>query len=343
MLNRHLTFQNLIDVAILIGAIVVSTVVAYGQDPTPQPPAPTPTVSLAIEGPFIDGKLSDTGKRDDYNDFKATGGPAKGTFQWIAIPLDNKLKLRESDDGRSLSVVGGPGNYTLLLVVSDGTAKQFDQHDFVIPGDAPTPPPGPPKPVPVVKTLRDLAGPDATKVEKLYADMLEAIGRGLFDTVERFKSVTAESAKERGIERNLAVLECTKRLSFATLDAIKGELAKIVEELKTGPTPTVGKKHIVILRESADDTADHARIWNQLRTGDAAAYLAAKGHKLDILDDDSIGPDGQPAKLVTELKPLATSLPFMFILEQSDGRPLHSQAVPATASQVLEVIKNHGG
>ena len=132
-------------------------------------------------------------------------------------------------------------------------------------------------------------------------------------------------------------------MDVKTLEELKGPLDKIVKELATpGPVPG-GKKHIVILRESADDTADQARIWNQLRTGDAAEYLASKGHKLDIFDDDSIGPDGQPAKLVTELKPLATSLPFMFILDASDGRPLHSQAVPASASLVMEVIKSHGG
>lgn len=338
MLNRHFTFQNLIDAAILIGAIVVSSVVAYGQDTsTPQPPAPTPTPALSIEGPA-------EGKRDGFNDLTVIGHPADCTFDWLVFPFDHKLNLRESEKGKVLTVVGPPGQYMLIVSVSNGSAKQNAKHLLTIPGDVPTPP-GPPRPPVVVKTLRDLAGPDATKVEKLHADMLEAIGKGLFDTVERFKEVYAAAVKDRGLENNLAVLECTKRLAVSTLDAVKSELVKITDELKTAPVPvpTVGKKHIVILRETLDDTPEQARAWNLLRTGENAAYIKSKGHRLEILDDDSVDQDGQPSKLVAELKPLATTLPFMFILEPSDGRPLHSQPAPATAAQVMEVIKSHGG
>ncbi len=344
-MKRLFTPENLIEAFITIVVLVVSSVVAYGQEPAPAPapsppvprvlvPAVEPTPALSIEGPT-------EGIVNDFNDFTAMGHPEKCTFTWHVLPRDHKAKIRLSDKQNSLTLVGPPGKYSLLLVVSDGTAAQSDWHEFTIPGDIPTPP-GPPRPPVVVKTLRDLAGPDATKVEKLHADMLEAIGKGLFDTVERFKEVYAAAVKDRGLENNLAVLECSKRLGLATLDEIKAALVKINDELKTAPTPISGKRHVVILHESADDTAEQARIWNQLRAGQASEYMISKGHKLDILDDDVVDGSGQLPPLVAKLNALNVATPALFILDESKA-VLHSQALPSSTSQIMEVLKAHGG
>lgn len=121
-----------------------------------------------------------------------------------------------------------------------------------------------------------------------------------------------------------------------------------------GPTPTPtptpppvaeGKRTVVLLHESQDDSAAFARMAVQLRTGDSAAYLTGKGHTLLILDDDSTDQLGNRSKLVTDLLAINPQLPAMFVLDSATGAVLHSRPLTdaANAAGVLAVLKEHGG
>ncbi len=309
----------------------------FAQDPPmPVPPpvvVPAVIVELSVEGPV-------EFKYGDWIELEAKGGPI-GPIRWRfvgAAEVSPRFRFPEKDNQRKIELSYQPGKWTLEVLAADDKTIETDTHTFTIEGGVGPDPIIPPKPL----TLAELAGKDATAVRSVYAKLDEGLKAGSIDSLELFEATEEVLLKDAKLEAHGATAAIVKRLGGKTLEQVKVEVAKIVAELGVAPSP-VGKRHIVILRETSDDTPEQARAWNLLRSGENASYIKAKGHKLEILDDDSVDQDGQPSKLVEQLKPLASSLPFMFILEPSDGRPLHSQAAPATAAQIMEVIKNHGG
>jgi hypothetical protein len=112
------------------------------------------------------------------------------------------------------------------------------------------------------------------------------------------------------------------------------------------PIPVIeGQRIAVIIRETEDESPAFARMVVALRNGDHAAYLAAKGHTLYVYDQHQQDDVGQPLELVQTLLPLHSQLPALFILDGSDGRPLHHETLPAdvTADDVLAILKGAGG
>lgn len=114
------------------------------------------------------------------------------------------------------------------------------------------------------------------------------------------------------------------------------------------PTPgpvTTGKKLAVILRESADQTPEMARMVVALRTGPTQQYVASKGHQLLILDKDSKDENGQPpatlakAMQATQGKPL----PQLVIIDQATGAVLSAEPLGSNADYVVEALKKAGG
>jgi hypothetical protein len=114
------------------------------------------------------------------------------------------------------------------------------------------------------------------------------------------------------------------------------------------PDPVVsGKRRLLLVHESADDTPEVSRLIVSLRTGTSAAYLDSKGHKLSILDDDSVDAAGKPAADVEQWRPhfAGMKLPALFVLDETGKTLLHKQEIPAgsTAAQVVEIVKGKGG
>lgn len=113
------------------------------------------------------------------------------------------------------------------------------------------------------------------------------------------------------------------------------------------PIPVVveGTKTVVILHEAGDDTPAFSRMVVALRAGANAEYLTSKGHRLLILDDESNDQDGNPDPLVSQLSPRNSNWPAVFILDGSDGRPLHDETLSAnaTADDVMRILREHGG
>lgn len=111
------------------------------------------------------------------------------------------------------------------------------------------------------------------------------------------------------------------------------------------PTPVVeGERRVVIIRESSDDSVEFGLMSVALRNGQHADYLSQNGHELLILDDDSTDGTSDSHPLLSELLPLHSDLPAIFILEKRDGRPLHYQTLTTTdAAEVIALIQEHGG
>lgn len=117
-----------------------------------------------------------------------------------------------------------------------------------------------------------------------------------------------------------------------------------------GPTPTPGpvtsgKKTAVILRETADQTPEMARMVVSLRTGPTQSYLSSKGHQLLILDKDSKDENGQvPATLARVQQATAGKpLPQLVILDQATGAVQSVEPLGSNPDFVVELIKRTGG
>lgn len=109
------------------------------------------------------------------------------------------------------------------------------------------------------------------------------------------------------------------------------------------PVP-VGKLTAVVLHESEDDSPAFARMAIALRSGSAATWLKDNGHKLLILDDDSVDAEGQPIKLVATLKQLGVQMPALFVLDGKDQVVLkQTLADSTTADNVVEYLRRIGG
>lgn len=112
---------------------------------------------------------------------------------------------------------------------------------------------------------------------------------------------------------------------------------------------TSGPRAGVLVRESFDDTPQQARMFNDLRSGPAAKYLAEKQHKLAILDDDETGTDGQPLVVLTA-NGVAGAFPDSQhkppeLLLFADGKMIIKTPIgaDATAETVIAAFKANGG
>lgn len=112
------------------------------------------------------------------------------------------------------------------------------------------------------------------------------------------------------------------------------------------PTPA-GSRSVYIIRETADTTAQLARLITSLRAGPSADYLRTNGHSLIVLDDDAVGSDGKPSALVEAWRPYFKdlTLPALIIIDQKTSKLIHRSSLPPTATDatVLATLKAHGG
>lgn len=111
------------------------------------------------------------------------------------------------------------------------------------------------------------------------------------------------------------------------------------------PTPVVGQKGVVIIRETAESTPAMARLVTSLWTGLPSQYIRDKKHKLEILDDDSVGSDGKPTPAVEAWRPVFSgmALPVLVIYDLRTRNVLSREPLPATGEAVVEAIKKAGG
>jgi hypothetical protein len=107
---------------------------------------------------------------------------------------------------------------------------------------------------------------------------------------------------------------------------------------------TKGTREMVILRESADQSAELARSLTALRVGSNAEYLKTKGHDLLVLDDDATLADGSPDPYVQGLLSLRCSvaLPCVYLIDKAANKLIDVKPFTSDAA-AMEALKASGG
>jgi hypothetical protein len=107
---------------------------------------------------------------------------------------------------------------------------------------------------------------------------------------------------------------------------------------------TKGTREMVILRESADQSAELARSLTALRVGSNAEYLKAKGHDLIVLDDDATLADGTPDPYVQGLLSLrgSVALPCVYLIDKAANKLIDVKPFTNDAA-AMEALKASGG
>lgn len=115
----------------------------------------------------------------------------------------------------------------------------------------------------------------------------------------------------------------------------------------TPPPAVEGKRAMLIVRESGDDTPAFARLVNALRNGPSADYLKSKGHSFDMLDAQAQDENDQPSPIVKAWEPFYRdlTLPVLLIVDPATRQLVHREALgpAATADSVIATLKGHGG
>lgn len=147
-----------------------------------------------------------------------------------------------------------------------------------------------------------------------------------------------------GTDGKLAVAVAEKTL------VVRGALPPPNPTPGPGPTPTPGpvtngRKTAVILRETADQTPEMARMVVALRTGPTQSYLSSKGHQLLILDKDSKDENGQTPETLAKVQQATAGkpLPQLVILDQATGAVQSVEPLGSNPDFVVELIKRTGG
>lgn len=110
--------------------------------------------------------------------------------------------------------------------------------------------------------------------------------------------------------------------------------------------PPSGPRSLAIIHQSQEDTHEQGRMFVELRDGGNADYLKSKGHKLEILDADSVDEDGNPDVYTQNWMRAAgvTKPPFLGLKTLDDKvlliRPLSANE---TSTSIIATVQEYGG
>lgn len=237
------------------------------------------------------------------------------------------------------------GNYTLSAIVAPATGDMAIHTATFSVADSPPPP--------TVKTLAELAGAQAQAVRALYADLLVATNAGRFDSLALFRAVEKLRLDELKLTGHGATSAIAERLARVTeLDQLANVLSLIVDDFGPAPLPVPpepepdpeptppepGKRHVVIVRETGDNTPELGRVITGLRAQANDTWLKERGHVVEALDVDQL-----PSELRSRLGDIPP-LPALYIFDAATGAMMYSDQLHAeNAGAVIELIKRRGG
>ncbi len=256
------------------------------------------------------------------------------------VEWESALKWRKQPgEGHGIYLwPAGEGRFPLTAVftVKSGTATLPIRYtEDVVVGKAPP-----------AKPLSELAGPDAANLT-LILKALPTVAKAVEKIVPMFDVAVSgyhAEGKLAGTDAEEPIRVELRKVQ--SLDQLPAKVAELVAALNAPqpppepdpPTPVIdGKRYVVILRETEDNTPAIGILTTQLRTGEVAAYIKTQGHKLDIFDDD------YPSPLVSKLVAAGEQEPALFILDAATSNVIHSEPLPTTAAGVMAVLKAHGG
>lgn len=105
---------------------------------------------------------------------------------------------------------------------------------------------------------------------------------------------------------------------------------------------TSGPRQTLVVREADDDDDARSTLFKNLQSSDVAfrEWLKAKGHTLEVVDDDEKGSDGAPSKFLSPLQPFK---PAGEVLVFNTGKLVSRSPLPATVAEVKALIEKAGG
>lgn len=111
------------------------------------------------------------------------------------------------------------------------------------------------------------------------------------------------------------------------------------------PTVTQGPKTVLLWYETKDAPLSFQSTITQLRAGESAKYLEAKGHLLLILDDDPNWETSLPGVKAAMEAVKVKGPPAVAIVDSATGSVVYSDKLDLTwdENKVLDLLKKHGG
>ena len=328
---------------------------AWGQ--APKPPAPTAPITVKVKSPAL----------------AVLRGPAAGDVTWV---YDERLLPAAqvyADGGSKVLVLSAAGGTHHVVCVSHGAAGFTQQVYLVTFEGGPGPGPQPDSLDARLRKAHDAdkaAGKDKADLKflaSIYAQaggflkvpptisqayqivdfaVAQAVPAGELPATLREIDAHLQQAVPRTPDVPLTdALRAALRTAF---DDVSRAVAALVGPRPPPPDPEVkpGARQVLFIRETAAGTPALARLIVALRVGVHAEWLKSRGHTLLILDDDAVGPDGQPAPLLVKWRPhyAGLKLPALVIADPA-GNLLHAAPLldNASADVVIEAIKKAGG
>ena len=111
------------------------------------------------------------------------------------------------------------------------------------------------------------------------------------------------------------------------------------------PKPVAGKRRVVVLHETAEDTFEMSSLIVSLQSGECeeAKYVEAKGHSVSFLDDDLEQARVAIAAANSQGKSVGSDRPAMLIMDDKGVVIWAGKMESVSAAWFLEQLKKHGG
>lgn len=113
------------------------------------------------------------------------------------------------------------------------------------------------------------------------------------------------------------------------------------------PDVKVGRKHVVVIRESLEPSPEMGRLIVLMQNGPVGAYMSAKGHTFESFDQNTVDERGQPSAYVKKwLDAIAgTKLPAYAIVDKDTNTIQDAKSLgdEPTAAKLLDIVKGLGG
>lgn len=340
-------------------AILLLTLFVYpARGQAPKPPAPVAPITVKVKAPAL----------------AVLRGPTAGDVTWV---YDERLLPASqvyADGGSKVLVFSAAGGTYHVVCVSHGAAG-FAQQVYLVtfeggPGPGPRPPDTLEARLGRAYAADQAAGKDKVRLKylsEIYAKageflripqtvsrayeiidfaVAQAVPAGELPATLREIDAYLQQAVPRSQDAPLTdALRTALRTAF---DDVSRAVASLVGPRPPPPDPEVkpGARQVLLIRETAAGTPALARLVVALRVGVHAEWLKSRGHSLLILDDDAVGPDGQPTPALAKWRPhyAGLKLPAVVIADPA-GNMLHAAPLldNAAVDVVIEAIKKTGG
>jgi len=111
------------------------------------------------------------------------------------------------------------------------------------------------------------------------------------------------------------------------------------------PQPVAGKRKVVVLHETAEDTYEMSSLIVELQSGESAAakHIDAKGHTVSFLDDDLEQARVLMAAVNAQGKSIGSERPAMVIMDDKGAVLWAGKMESVSAAWFLDQLKKYGG